>query len=440
MRQIKIYQLNLVFIAGLLALNNPVYALQVEPGAAAGLEYTNNAALTPNHEDDDWIATSSLGVRINQSDGPITSNTNASLAYENYINNTYGNKYYFNLNSTNVWEMIRNRFDWNIEDFYSQTPVDSINADTPANIQNTNVFSLGPNIYFPISGRQKLTLSPLYQNYSYGDTDTDNQQYGMDANWLYQLYPTTRVGIDGGMTKVKYANSDKNPDYTIDTVNGIISVTRARSEYTLNAGGTYIRRDVLDNASGLTGNLTWLYKLTGHSSARLYLASELTDTSAGYYDSQVNPDNGSYSNEQASSDVLRNNVGRLTLERQSSTLSARVWGEYRDLDYKVAPDDRKVQEFGTALDYHISPLLTTGLYGEYNRTKQTSDSRLDKQYAIGGNVGYRLTRKLQTVFGLHYRNEDSTLASAEYSEFGAFIRLVYGLGYLSPVSSGFLNY
>jgi hypothetical protein len=245
------------------------------------------------------------------------------------------------------------------------------------------------------------------------------------------------VGLQGGETIVKYSNADKNPDYTIDNVSGVLSVTRARSEYTLNLGGTYIRRDTFDNVSGATGNLTWLYKLTGHSSARLYLASGLTDSSAGYYDSQVNPDNGNYSNEQASGDVLRNNTGRLTLERKSSTLNAKVWGEYRDLDYKVAPDDRKVQEIGSELKYRVSQSVSTGLYGVYNRTKETSDGRLDKQYYIGGNVGYLLTRKLSTVFDIHYRNEDSTLASAEYSEFGAFIGLVYGFGYSSPVSRGF---
>jgi hypothetical protein len=239
------------------------------------------------------------------------------------------------------------------------------------------------------------------------------------------------VGLDGGVTKVDYDDEDSNPDYIGTNLHAVVSGSRPRSEYTLNMGATSINRDKFDDQSGFTGDLTWLYHLTGHSSARLFAATSLSDSSRDLSNSQINPDNGDFSNEQISGDILRNNTVRLTFRRQDSTLNAEVWGEYRDLSYKESPDDRDVKEFGTRLDYRITPVITTGVIGRYNRTKETDTDRRDTEYLIGGNVSYRLTRKLITKFDLLYRDKDSTRSRDEYTEVSGFISLVYGFRDLS---------
>jgi hypothetical protein len=103
-----------------------------------------------------------------------------------------------------------------------------------------------------------------------------------------------------------------------------------------------------------------------------------------------------------------------------------VWAEYRDLQYKESPNDRDVREVGAELTYQITPLFNGGVSGSYNRTKEKDTDRKDEEYIIGGNLGYDLTSKLRTRFDIRYRNKDSTLSVDEYSEFSAFISLVYG--------------
>lgn len=425
----------LTLIAGSLSLSSNAMALELRPAVGASLEYTNNAGLTPDNEDDDWITRGYVGGSLSEKTGPLKADATTSLTYEHYINNTFGNKYYFDLAANSTWEMIRNRLNWQVRDYYTQTPVDSFNADTPANTQNTNVFSIGPQIQLPVTGRQTISVNPLFQDYYYGDDDIDNRQYGLNANWLYRLYPHVNTGVEGRVTRVKYDNDDKYPEYTISTFNGVISGERVYTQsqetlfnYTLKLGGTTIRRDRSEDESGPVGSLTWLYRLTGHSAVRLFTASELTDTSSSYYDSQVNPQNGDFSNIQSSGDVLRENTVRLSYERQGSRLTANVGIEYRDLDYKVAPDDRKVKAIGSGLNYRVLPMVTTGVYGSFNQTKGTNDNRRDDRYILGGNLSYRLSRKLSTVFNLQYQNKDSTEAIEKYSEFRAFVSLVYGYG------------
>ena len=411
-------------------------ALDIEPDVGVGLQYTDNAALTADDEDSDWIAIGYVGANIEQSSGPLQANATASLNYQNYTQNTFSDKVYFNLGATADWEMVRNRLDWQLQNFFTQRPVDSTDPDTPDNAQNTNVFTFGPTILFPLSGRQTVTVSPTYRNFYYQDSDTDNQQYSLTANWFYQMYRLTGVGLDGGVTRVDYDDEQRNPNYISSNIHFVVSAQRARSEFDINLGATNINRDRFENQSGFTGNLSWLVRLTGHSQVRTYIASELTDSNNGLLNASVNPDDGDFSNEQISGDVLRNSIIRLEYLRQDATLNSRLWGELRDEDYKEAPDDREVQSVGAELNYPVTALLSSGVSVRYKRTKLTEDNRTDKRYEVGGNIGYQLSRKLRSVFDLQYRKKDSTLDTDEYSEMSAFVSLVYGLGQVSRANRG----
>jgi hypothetical protein len=421
--------LKLALLSVLLALSPLASALEVEPSVGAGVRFTDNAKLTENNEDSDQILTGFVGAKLTENDGSLRANADTSLTYENYLNNTYGDKYWFNLNATAGWEMIRDRVDWVVNDYFTQTQVNNLDSNTPSNTQNTNVFSFGPNITLPLSARQALSLRPLFTDFYYQDSDTDNQQYGVTADWLYTLRPDMKAGISGGATTVKYDDSDKNPDYTTYNLGGVVTGTRPRSQYRIEMGRTNISRDNADDQNGFYGNLDWLYNITGHSSIRAYAATDLTDSSQELLNSQNDPATGDFSNVQTSGDVLRNKIFRVSYIRKDSSLNSNIWTEFRDLDYKESPDDREVKEIGAQLDYQVTAVLSTGIYGSYNKTKESDMSTDYKYYESGVTAGYRLSRKLITRFDLQYRKKkDSSSNNNEYTEYSAFLGLVYGLG------------
>jgi hypothetical protein len=422
----RVSLIRLALFAGLLAGNPVVFALEIEPGIGAGLLYTDNAKLEAKNEDDDLVVVGYLGAKISEGEGPFLFNASTSLIYTNYTENTFSDQYYVNLAALAEWGMIRDRLDWRAEDFYTQQRVNSLDADTPKNSEDTNVFSFGPTVYFPISGRQQVTLRPLFQDFYYEKSDTDNRQYSLNADWSYKLNRITTTGLDGRVTTVDYDDEDKNPNYTSTAIHAFLAGSLPRSEYTLDAGATNINRDKFENQSGFSGSLTWLYRMTGHSIARAFLSTDLTDSSQGLLKSEQNPDDGDFDNEQISGDVLRNTTARLLFRREDTTFNADVWGEYRDLDYKESPNDRDVREFGTRLDYRVTPLVTTGVNGRYNRTKEKDTGRRDKRYIIGADIAYQLSSKLRARFDVRYQNKDSNESNEEYKEFSAFVSLVYG--------------
>jgi len=338
MQQPGISWSGLILLAGLLVGSPVVTALEIEPGVGVGLLHTDNARLSEDDEQDDLIVVGYVGARIDENSGPLRLSAEASLIYTDYTKDTYSDQNYPGLRLTGGYEQIRDRLDWEVQNYFTQTLADTDDGANPDNIRNTNVFTFGPSIRFPISGRQTITVNPQYKNFYYEDigfNDQDNnQQYALSANWFYGMYPTMGVSLNGGVTEVVYDSGGGDRDYTRSSAQAGISGTRARSVYSLNLGGTNISRDKSGSTSGFSGNLSWSYNLTGHSNARVYLSSDITDTGNLLLDSQTNPDDGDFSNVQSSNEVLRNSILRLTYRREDATLNTELWGEFRELDYQ----------------------------------------------------------------------------------------------------------
>ena len=349
-----------LLLVGLLATSPPALALQFDANAGLGIEYTDNATQAMSNEVDDWILHANLGAIIEESTGPLLARAEAAWRHENYRDNSFGDQDYFSLDAVADWAQLRDRLSWNIRDFFSQTSIDNLGTDTPNNVENTNAFSFGPTVRFPITARQDVFVAPFIRDYSYEESDIDNRRYGLYTGWSYQMYPTMKVGLEGDFTDVNYDNL--NSDYVISTVHAVLSGTRHHSVYRLTLGYTTVDRDGFDNQDGPTGSLSWLYNLTGKSSVHAYLASNLTDSSSTFLGSAINPENGDFTNIQTSSDIFREDILRLEYNRQDSTLNTRVWSELRELDYKEELDDRKVQDYGAEISYNISALINDGAH------------------------------------------------------------------------------
>ena len=410
----------------LLGVSTAVSAFIFEPGVGLGWQYSDNVALTPDDEEADWGAVAYLGGSLIEEGGPLTYNAGGTLTYQRYANKTFDDTVYFNLNARVNWEQVENRVNWLVDNFFTQSPINSLGKDVPTNIENRNVFSIAPDFAFPYSSGHRFRLQPFFRDYYFEESDTDNQQYGLDAGWSYPLYPTMRVGVDARLTDVNYKDSDTISDYTRSELRGVVSGSRPHSEYTVDFGTTRISRDRGNDQSGFGGAATYQYRFTGFSSVRALVATDLTDSSQTFFDSEVDPGTGNSNNVQTSGDTFRNNVFTLVYNRDDDTFDTRVYAELRDLDYEESLSDREITDFGADFDYRVNAYLSTGIFGSYVRYKETDIGRTDKRYILGGRVNYNFTRELRANVSIQYRDRDSTEAAFSYNEFSALVGVVYG--------------
>jgi hypothetical protein len=419
------YTVTLVAV-GLYFFSQVACAVLFEPGIGLGLEYTDNATLSPNAAVEDLITVGYVGARLSESEGSLKYDASAAFNKNNYVRDTYEDQRYFNLGASADWEMIKDRFNWFLSNSFGQRPINTLNSNTPDNIEDSNVFTFGANIRVPISARQNFSLVPKFSQYYYEVLTTDNKQYSLAANWNYQMFRLTNVGLNLSSRKINYTETDvfgnSIKDTTFTNLAIVLGGQRPRSTYSINLGATNVKRDGGEGSTGFSGYLNWLSDLSSRSEFKTLLSTELTDTSS------ISTSGTNINDVQVTTDVVRNSVFNLSYLREDSSIKSSLWGEYRKLTYSDSPLDRIVRSFGINMNYPVTRLLTSGAYATYNRTEQLDTDRLDEYYTVGGNLNYRFSRKLRGLFDLKYRTKESTAPSQNYNEFSVFASLVYGFG------------
>ncbi len=415
----------LIVLSGIIFVSNTLYAVEIEPSASVTAKYTDNARKTATNEMQDVTNSTRIGAGIDAGEGPFQLEAETSLEHVNYTRNSYGDQQYFNLSATAGWEMLRDRIDWKMHDFFSQQSVNSLNPRTPDNIQNTNVFTFGPDINYRISGRQSLTLNPEYRKFSYEIQNADNQQTALDAGWNFQLFRTMKIGVRGGTNSVDY-DDPLLTDYTLNNAHLTFSSTRPNYNFGADIGTTRVEREDDNNVQGMTGSIRVSFDITGSSNLRTYIGSEITDTSSSLLNSSINPDESDFSYTQTSSDILRNSTMRINYLKDDARLKSDTWIKLSRYDYEFALLDRDVLAVGIKLTYPLTAIISTGISTSYSQTELTDTYRKDNEYSIGGNINYRLSHRLLATVKLNYHNTDSTIETMSFNELTLLASLSYG--------------
>lgn len=427
---------------GLCFFSQAVFALLFEPGVGAGLEHTNNATLVSENEVNGLTTIGYVGAHILEDEGALTYDAAAVFNNRRYTPDTSPEKRYFGLGATADWEMVRDRFNWFLRDYFNQRTINSLNSNTPENLQNSNAFTFGANIRFPISRRQSFSLVPTFHQYYYESSPTNNKQYALVANWNYQMFRLTNVGFNFSARKINYTEDNllglSIEDTTFTNMAIIFNGQRLRSIFTVNLGATNVKRENGQEATGFSGYFDWLADLSSRSKFQTLASTALTDTSSrAALTITDEPADSSSKGIQITSDVIRSSMIYLAYMRQDATLGTRISTRYEKVKYSDNPLDRIVRDFRLRFSYPVTQLLSSDAYAYYYRTKQLETERLDKTFIVGGNLRYDFSRKLGGLLDLRYRKKESTFSPENYDEYSVFVSLVYGFGSVSrPTSAG----
>jgi len=231
-------------------------ALELDGSVSLGADYTNNSKLVESNEESDLILSAILSARLKQEQGYLKSDIQASFDERHYTQDTFGDKGFFNLKGNVDWIAKPDRLTVQVRDFYQQYSINSVASPTQANLQDTNVFSVVPVIRLPLTDRHQLTLQPGFQDYYYQKSNTDNQEWSLQADWIYRLYRTLNTGLGGSTSKTDYEDESLNSNYTRDNLYLIVSGRRTRFDYTVHLGRTRITRDNAADLDGSSGSVT----------------------------------------------------------------------------------------------------------------------------------------------------------------------------------------
>ena len=430
LREQRNYFFLLIFSASVFSAK-AVATLEFQPGVGVGVEYTDNVSLLPDNAIDDVITVAHVGARLLEDEGRLKYNATTSFDDHKYMQETFADQHYFNLDASADWEMIKHRFNWTLSDYFSQRTVNSLNSAVPDNLQDSNIFTIGADMRLPISGRNNFTISPMFSQYYYEVSGVDNKQYSLAVDWNYQVSRLTSVGLNLNARKINYTETNllgqTIDGVTFTNIGFLIASQRQRSNYSANIGATTVRRDNGYETSGLSGFFRGLTNLSAYSSLEMNVSTELTDTSSQVLSDATNSANIN-DDVQVSESIIRNSDASLVYSRSDASLDTRISARYHNVEYNNDPLDRVVQSFGVDLNYPVTQLLLGGVYILYDQTEQLDLNRIDEDTSIGGNLRYGFSRKLRGLIDLRHHQKESTYAPENYNEFSVFVSVVYGFG------------
>lgn len=414
-------------------ISTSVHALKIDGSVGLNLDYTDNAALTSTGEVDDTIATASLRGSLSEDEGSLTGYLTGSVRHQDYLDNTFGEETYLAINANTVWEQIRNRLQWNLRNYYDQVSRNTLAANTPDNTEDTNAFSLSATATLPVAPRHTLLVRPSFSDFYYSTTNNDNQQIGLAVDWNYLIDPTVTLSLNTSFVDVNYDTdtvvAGSSADYETTSVGLGLAVVRSRTRYDLNVGFSEVERDLGSGSDGVVGRFTVAHDFTAKSSVVATIATDITDSSNNFLTTSSNTNLGSFTNFQTSSDVVHDNLARVTYRHVGTLVNSRVWAEVQELDYDSVPLDREVSEFGASMTYAFTPLVSGIVDGRFVVTKEDATATTDKEYLLSGRVNYSLTRKLSANAGVQVQTKDSSnVPLREYDEFRVFAGVGYQLG------------
>lgn len=403
-----------------------VAAILFEPGVGVGLQYTDNARLSNENKVDDIITSGYIGARLSESEGSLIYDAAASFTNTGYTQDTFPDRRYFNLRGSLNWEMVKERLDWFLSNSFSQRTINSLDPNTPDNLQDTNVFNTGLNMVLYSSARQGLTFVPQFSQFYYENQNTNNKQYSLAANWNYQAFRLTGIGLNMSTRYIDYFEQELvNVRFTNAAF--VISGTRKRYDFALNAGATNVKRDTGEDDTGFSGSANFVATLSSRSSFSALASSRLTDTSTtAASNAGIIP--GSENNIQITTDVIRDSNASVSYMREDYLLRSSLTARYQKVEYSDNPLDRVIRSVGGQINYPMTRLLIGGLYINYNQIDQLDTGRIDERIRVGGNLIHSFSRKLRGTLNLAYRTNNSTTLSSNYDEYSLFASLVYGFG------------
>jgi len=415
-------------------------AADATSNAGYSLEYTDNAQLAPNNKKDEWTHVLSAGLSYLENSRTLDARVHAQAAYRKYKNNIFSDDTVLGADANLLWRISPDRFSWTLEDYLTQTAIQSLRPDTPSNRQQTNVFTTGPDFKLRLSPVQVLQFGVRYTRNTYETSDVDSTRNSGTVKWIYQSSPSTTLSLNYDAQKVNYDNEILNPNF--DRQDAFLGIENRLSSniFVLNAGATSIQREKVPDVDGSLARFSWTRLVSPVSTFALSISSELSDVgrqalAAG----QTAPSNQqNVPGASVTGDVFRTKNASVTFTHRR-VFGSDVIGLFKSKsEYKLshAEEERKGGSFD--ISYELSGALAASVFARYVKTESAVVTPAavftDKNYGL--RFSDRLTRNLSLGLVLSQNRRDHVDILQSYTERHAMLTLSYNdSSYSGPSSS-----
>jgi hypothetical protein len=398
-------------------------------------EYSDNIFRIPSERDaeSDTISTFSAGLAYLENTDTLKARVVARADYRDYHRDTFEDETNLRLDGIGELFFMPQTLSWVLADGFRKVQVDPLQADTPANRENSNVFATGPNIYLRIGSVDTVKLEGRYGRAWVENLDIDNERDSFAVRWLHRRPVRNILSLNYEYLDVDYENSVLNTDFNMQNLFLRADIHGAKHDSVLDLGWTRATPERGDTLSDPLVRLNSIWRLSSISSAGLLYGLEYSDTGAGLLPSTVEPQlPGGVVMPPLGADIVSSEIYYLArtevfYTRAGVTAPWTIRLFHRDIDYPVSTDDRQEKGGQISVRYLYSNTLSFEVFSTFTKFSYEQPVRDDRDVNAGMLLSYSLRPDLTTGLRLERFRRKSTDESFDYTD----DRVTVGISYFS---------
>jgi hypothetical protein len=328
-----------------LAASASAQAVGLDYSLQAGVGYSDNineSAIDPVGE---ALFIPRVNFTVDEKGADVQAQAVGDIEYRDYLGGDFNNELRGQLSSVVNWVIAPQRMSFDFEDYAAVAPVNILVSNAPNNLQQTNVFTLGPSFNFRLDPTLNLQTDLRFTNSLASQTDDFNSNRGLAALRAVKLLdPTTQLSANVTVEDVHFTDAIGDPDYRRDEVFGRYQSKLASFDLDVALGYTRLDFSQEPNQSGLLarGAMTW--HANPDNSLSIGFARQFADASQ---DMMVDPSallttglgNGIVVGTTAiTSQVFLEHQLNATYLYQSERVTLRAAPYYNRYEYEAAPE------------------------------------------------------------------------------------------------------
>ena len=400
---VRISRLSGVLFA--LAVPSLAGAVKIDYMIEMGVEHNDNVNLSETDPVSEDILEPILGFNISEEGSTIQATANGAVQYRDYLGGEFSDEFRGQLAGHLNWTMVPERLNLTVEDYLTEQPVNPLEPNTPTNLQQTNVFAIGPTLGFRL-GETTRGQAELRYISSYADTTKQfNTNRGVAAlRAIKDLDPTSAISANVEYEDINYTERLAGPDYARASVFGRYTRKWTKLDLTTDFGYSWLdfSGNLLKNRDDPLARVTLDWHASERSTFNLNATYQFSDAATGM---MVGADIGTtIPSNIATGDATT--TSQPYLEHRfgfgyawhGDRLTFNIDPYYYKLDYVTDGTivARGLDETGkgatAGLTYVLRPLLTTGLTVTGENLHYDSIGRVDDSWTIVAFLRQQWTR------------------------------------------------
>ena len=434
--------------AGSVALLFAAHQASAELTTDYGLGYTNvftnNVYRSETDKQQEGINMVTGLFSMKESSASTEFHLDTEVQGRQYMRNSYPNGALYGLDGGGTLVVLPKRFTLSAADLFTQAPVDPLQVLSPANRQNVNTASVGPNFYAYLTPIDVFDFGGRYENDYYQSSPTSNHRDTGYFQLKHSLSTRSQISLNYDPSRVYYNDPTLNPDYSRQDIYLGLHARPYETTYTLDVGHTVITPIGQPRLSGPLIRGAVQGQITSRTSLELAARREYGD--AGRYALDVvSPLTNVPAPLVTSPSQLVGGGLYLGNYLDGRWLYRRLYGSDRvhlfgwRLNYVTEPLSQELRGGTFNVGYDYSDAWTASLFGGYVRTEYLSIPRTDHSLVGGPALRYRFTPHLALDVESIWDRQRSTTVGQSFVEWRSVISISYNTSPGSSEQNPFLS-